>query len=122
MLFPTSEATMIFKANPEPHCPTDKITDMYRSLSVALGMVDGINGVDGHSTETAHQFALQIRTLCCELEALLEVADGNDSGGVDSALMRRLRVLDREIKMLLGNVEGLFAGKQFNRVDLGWAR
>lgn len=111
---------MVFRIDFEPDRSADRITDLYRSLAVAIVLVDNISGVSAVEHERAEQLANRIRELCVELERLLAVADeGCESS--KSLLPRRVGVVEREIQMLIGSVHALL-GSKLDRVNSGWKR
>jgi hypothetical protein len=112
---------MVFRIDTDPDRSAARITDLYRSLTVAIVSVDNISSsarVAEH--ERAQQLANRIRELCVELERLLAVADEGDESS-KSLLPRRIGVVEREIQMLIGNVQALL-GRQLDRVESGWKR
>src|SRR5580698_11449674 len=109
---------MVFRINTDPDRSAARITELYRSLTVALVSVDSISSSRVAAHVRAQQLAMRIRELCVELERLLAVADEGDEPG-KSLLPRRIGVVEREIQMLIGNVQALRA-RQFDRVELEW--
>ncbi len=118
---PTSEVLMVFRINSEPNQTTDRITDLYRSLTVALGSIELSSTEDLAIALKAERFAEKIRDLCYELEKLLDLCD-SESADDDSGLSRRVRILSREIQTLIGSVQALATENRSNRVDSGWKR
>jgi hypothetical protein len=111
---------MVFRIDTDPDRSADRITDLYRSLVITIVMVDNISSVRAAEQQRAQQLAIRMRELCIELERLLAVADEGDESN-KSLLPRRIGVVEREIQMLVGNVQAL-VGKQLDRVESGWKR
>ncbi|NLP65562.1 hypothetical protein [Paraburkholderia sacchari] len=111
---------MVFRIDTDPDRSADRITDLYRSLTVVIVAVEGFSSARSSEQERAEQIAAQIRALCAELERLLSVADDGDDVS-KSLLPRRVGVLEREIQMLVGRAQAL-VGSQLDRVDSGWKR
>jgi hypothetical protein len=118
---PTSEVLMVFRINFEPNQTTDRITDLYRSLTVALGSIELSSSEDLAIALKGKRFAEKIRDLCYELEKLLDLCESEGTDD-DSGLSRRVRILSREIQTLLGSVQALVTENRSNRVDSGWKR
>jgi hypothetical protein len=112
---------MVFRIDTDdPDRSANRITDLYRSLAIAIVSVDNISSACVAEHERAQQLANRIRELCVELERLLAVADEGDESS-KSLLPRRIGVVEREIQMLIGNVQALL-GRQLDRVESGWKR
>ncbi len=99
---------------------TDRITDLYRSLTATMVTVETFPGAVIVEHKQAEQLAAQIRDLCMELERLLAVAEEGDDAS-RATVPRRIGVLEREIQTLVGKVQTL-AGRQLDRVDTRWKR
>ncbi len=111
---------MVFRIDTDPDRSAARLTDLYRSLTVAIVSVDNISSARVAEHERAQQLANRIRELCVELERLLAVVDEGDESS-KSLLPRRIGVVEREVQMLIGNVQALL-GRQLDRVESGWKR
>lgn len=99
---------------------TDRITDLYRSLTAAMVTIETFSSAAIAEREQGEQIAAQIRDLCAELERFLAIAEEGDEAN-RATVPRRIGVLEREIQTLVGKVQAL-AGRQLDRVDTGWKR
>jgi hypothetical protein len=111
---------MVFRIDTDPDRSAARITDLYRSLTVAIVSVDNFSSARVAEQERAQELANRIRELSVELERLLAVADEGDESS-KSVLPRRIGVIEREIQILIGNVQALL-GRQLDRVESGWKR
>lgn len=99
---------------------TVKVLGLYRQLAVALDVItDTAEAEDGGADGTAADLATSIRDLGAELEEMLD--NNQDADGIgDFDHAARIRVIEREIAVLLTRVQRLERRPHCSR-DGGWS-